>query len=167
MMNNDISREDAIQQLAALIEDSEIAMLTTVDEDGSLRSRPMATQKTRFDGDLWFFTTANSPKVAEVFHDREVNVSYTQPDQQRYVSVSGVAQLVCDQALIKQMWNPRYTAWFPEGLDDPNLALLRVHVDTAEFWEAPSGMVIHLVGLAKALATGQTYEPGDYAKLSL
>ncbi len=166
-MNNDISREEAVQQLAALIEDIEIAMLTTVDEGGALRSRPMATQKTKFDGDLWFFTAANSPKVAEVFHDREVNVSYARPDKQRYVSVSGVAQLVRDRALIEQLWSPVYKAWFPDGLDDPNLALLRVRVDKAEFWETPSGMVVHLAGLAKALATGQTYESGDHAKLSL
>src|SRR5919112_5957683 len=87
-------REEHIKKLRELIKDIQIAMLTTVTEDGTLRSRPMATQQAEFDGDLWFFTQANSPKVEELWHDRHVNVSYAAPDENRYVSVSGTAHLV-------------------------------------------------------------------------
>ena len=166
-MNSDISRVEAIKLLAGLIEDIEIAMLTTVEEDGTLRSRPMATQHTPFDGDLWFFTSINTPKVRDVLHYREVNVSYVQSDKQSYVSVSGLGEVVTDRAEIEKRWHPVYETWFPSGPTDPSLALLRVHVDRAEFWEAPSGVVVHLIGLAKARAYGQTPKPGDSGRLAI
>jgi general stress protein 26 len=166
-MNSDISRAEAIKLLAGLIKDIQIAMLTTVEEDGRLRSRPMATQHTPFDGELWFFTNINTPKVREVLHYREVNISYAQPDQQTYISVSGMGEVVTDWAEIEKHWHPVYKTWFPHGPTDPSLALLRVHVDRAEFWEAPSGVVVHLIGLAKARAYGQSSESDDTGRLTI
>lgn len=142
------TRTADIQKLADLIKDITFAMLTTVDIDGSLRSRPMATLDVEFDGNLWFFTNADAPKVDEAEHDHHVNVSYANPDRQRYVSVSGMATLVRDQSKNRALWNPAYTAWFPQGLDEPNLALLRVSVQKAEYWESPSGAVVHLADFA-------------------
>ena len=79
-MTQKADRADAIKTLGALIKDIKFAMLTTVEDDGSLRSRPMATQQAEFDGDLWFFTGASSAKVGEVQRDRQVNVSYVDTD---------------------------------------------------------------------------------------
>lgn len=158
-MEHQPDRAAAIKKLGELIEDIKIAMLTTVEEDGSLRSRPMGTQQVEFDGDLWFFTAASAPKVGEVQRERQVNVSYADAGSQRYVSVSGSAQLVRDRPKIEQLWNPIFRAWFPQGLEDPDLALLKVSVERAEYWDAPSGKLVQLYGFVKALATGQ--RPGD------
>jgi general stress protein 26 len=148
-MAGDIRSED-IKKLGELIKDIPIAMLTTVDEDGTLRSRPMAIQGDEFDGTLWFMVGADSAKVHEV-----------------YISVSGTAQLVRDRAKIDEFWNPMNKAWFPEGKDDPNIALLHVTVSKAEYWDSPSSAVAHVVGVAKALVTGQSYEPGENEKINL
>src|SRR5688572_11191056 len=119
----------SVKKLASLIKDINFAMLTTVCPDGSLRSRPMATQRDAgFVGELWFFTDQNTAKVYEIENDRHVNVSYADPAKNHYVSVSGRARLVKDRAKAKELWNPFYKSWFPKGLDDPNLALLRVTV---------------------------------------
>ncbi len=158
---------DAIKKLGEEIKGIRIAMMTTVEEDGMLRSRPMATQEADFDGDLWFFTGAGSPKVDEVEHDRHVNISYSKPDDNRWVSVSGTAQLVRDRAKIDELWKPFLKAWFPKGKDDPELALLRVNVTDAEYWDTQSGAVAHTIGLIKAVATGQQYDPGDHEKLDI
>lgn len=166
-MNSDISRTEAIKLLAGLIQHIDIAMLTTVEEDGTLRSRPMATQRTPFDGELWFFTCLNSPKVHEVMHYREVNVSYAQHDRQAYVSVSGLGEVVTDRATIERLWHPSYATWFPDGPSDPNLALLRVHVDRAEYWEAPAGVVVHLIGLARSQAFGQGGDASQATRLTM
>lgn len=160
------SNENINKKLHDLIKDIRFAMLTTVEEDGTLRSRPMATQEFEFDGDLWFFTAAHAPKVDEVQHNQHVNVSYAEPKDQKYVSVSGTAQLVRDRAKIEELWNPLFKAWFPQGLDDPELALLKVSVEKAEYWDSPSSKVVRLVGFAKALLTGkQIGNPGDNAKI--
>ena len=160
--------DDGLRKLHKLIHDIRMAMLTTVDETGRLHSRPMATIEFEgFNGELWFFTQASSPKVDEVDRDQHVNVSYSSPKDQRYVSLSGTAQLVRDLEKIHELWNPFYRAWFPEGIEDPELALLKVTLEHAEYWDAPTSGVVRLVGLAKALATGKTYEPGDNRKLTL
>lgn len=161
------THQEQIAKVAALIKDVKMAMLTTVNADGSLRSRPMATQKTDFDGDLWFFTRASSPKVSEVEETHEVNVSYADPGGNTYVSVSGKAELVRDAAKNKELWNPILKAWFPKGLEDPELALLQVHVEKAEYWDSPSSTMVQVAGFVKAIATGKSYKasPGEHAKV--
>jgi len=166
-MDEQAGRDEAVRKLAELIEGIQVAMLTTVDEGGTLRSRPMMTQQVEFDGDLWFFTRAGDPKVGEIGHEHNVNVSYSNPDKQHYVSMSGKARLVRDRAKIEELWNPAYKAWFPEGLDDPEVALLKVGVEQAEYWDTPTSTVVHLAGLAKALVTGETYQPGENEKVNL
>ncbi len=158
---------DKVRKLAELIKDVQFAMLTTVCPDGSLRSRPMATQQVDFDGDLWFFTRASAPKASELEQHAQVNVSYANPDDQRYVSVSGRAEIVRDREKAASLWNPVYRAWFPDGLDDPDLALIRVDVETAEYWDPPSGAMVQLYGYVKAAMTGQPPKPGGHEKLHL
>lgn len=166
-MNDQPTREEAIAKLGELTQDIDFAMLTTIEEDGSLRSRPMSTQKVEFDGNLWFFVGASSPKSQEIQRDPRVNVSYAQPDKQRYVSVSGTGELVRDHAKIEELWNPLYKAWFEKGLDDPDLALLKVRVEQAEYWDAPSSKFVALAGFVKAIATGRRAEIGENAKIDL
>ena len=160
--------DDTVQKLCELIKGIRIAMLTTVDDDGSLRSRPMANQDTAFDGTLWFFTEFNSAKVHEVEHDQHVNLSYAKPEDSTYVSVSGKATIVRDRAKMEELWSPIHKAWFPKGLDDPNIALLRVDVDKAEYWDSPSSAVVRLIGFAKAITTGKRYgeEGADHQKVN-
>jgi general stress protein 26 len=159
-----------IAKVAKLIKGIKFAMLTTAEADGSLRSRPMATQRGAFDGTLWFFTRASSHKVEEVRQDRHVNVAYADPDDQRYVSVSGKARLVRDKGKMKEFWSPAYKVWFPQGLEDPDVALLRVDVTEAEYWDSPSGTMVYLIGMAKAAVTGRppkASEVGENKKVRL
>lgn len=160
-------RQSQIEKLGELIKGIGIAMMTTEEEDGSLRSRPMATQEREFDGELWFFTDRTSPKVEEIESHRNVNLSYSDPSGQRYVSVTGKAQLVRDRRKAEELWSPAYKAWFPKGLDDPNLALLRVTVDSAEYWDSPTSPVVHLFGMVKAAVTGKRAEGGENEKIEL
>ena len=159
-------RQEAIQKLNDLIKDVQVAMLTTIDW-GVLRSRPMQTQEFDFDGDLWFFTSSETHKTEEIEKDRRVNVSYAVPDSNTYISVSGTAEIVKDQAKIEELWNPIYKAWFPKGLDDPNLVLLKVSVEQAEYWDSPSSTIVNVVGFVQALVTGQRADGGDHGKVSL
>ena len=152
------SRKDAVEKLGSLIKDIKFAMLTTVHEDGSLHSRPMATQQQEFDGDLWFFTKADSSKVEDARRERHVNVSYAEPENQKYLSVSGTAEIVRDRAKMEELWNPIYKAWFPKGLEDPEIALLKVNVEGAEYWDTPSAKMVQLIGYVKAMVTGEPYK---------
>ena len=167
MSEEHISREDQIKKLGELIKGINIAMMATALPDGDLRSRPMATQEEEFDGTLWFFTGSDSGKVHEIEDDQHVNLSYSEPGAQKYVSVSGRARLVHDRAKIEELWSPPLKAWFPDGVEDPNIALLKVEVDSAEYWDTPSSKMVHLIGFVKATVTGQSYDPGENEKITL
>jgi general stress protein 26 len=158
---------EGMKKLEELIQDIQIAMLTSVDEDGALHSRPMATQKLPFDGDLWFFTYADSHKVLEINKDHHVNVAYSAPDKNRYVSVSGLANLVTDQAKINGLYNPVLKAWFPDGPETPGIALLKISVSSAEYWDAPNNAMVKVAGLVKATLTRQPYQPGEHDTIDL
>lgn len=166
-MDKQTERSESLKKLGELIKDTRIAMLTTAETDGTLRSRPMATQNTEFDGTVWFFTSAESPKVDEIEQEHHVNVSYSNPSNDSYVSMSGKASLVRDRAKIKELWNPILKAWFPKGEADPELALLKVNVEQAEYWDSPSSKVVQLAGFVKAIVTGQEAKGGENEKIDL
>ena len=165
---NGESHQDVVKKLGELIKATKVGMLTTVaDEEGTLRSRPMATQQVEFDGDLWFLTSVDSAKANDIGKDHRVNISYADASDNRYISVSGTARVLRDEKKIKSLWSPWYKVWFPKGVDDPSIALLRVQVDSAEYWDGPSSKIVQLAGFVKALATGEQYQGGEHEKISL
>lgn len=161
--------EEQIKKIAQKIKGIHIAMMTTIDEHGCLRSRPMGTQEVEFDGDLWFFTNKSSTKVKEVKNHEEVNITYSEPKDNTYVSISGTATVVQDKAKMTELWNPILKAWFPKGLEDPDIALLQVSVHDAEYWDSPSNRMVLFAKMAKAIVTGQEYKPGkdEHGKVSV
>lgn len=159
------THQENVEKLRELIKDIDFAMLTTVHADGSLRSRPMSTQEAEFDGDLWFLTSADTAKAYEIRQDSRVNVSYAQPDDQRYVSVSGTAALLNDRAKIDEFWTPAYKIFFPDGKDDPNLRLIKITVDKAEYWDS-KGLIPTVIAFAQAML-GKESETGVNEKINL
>lgn len=160
--------QKTIEKFTNLIGDIRFAMLTTTGPDGALRSRPMATLKSDFDGDLWFFTDDDSPKVEEITEEHHVCVSYADSSSQKYVSVSGLASVVHDRERARELWTPAAKAWFPRGVDDPHLGLLRVRVQTIEYWDSPSSKMVQLFGFAKAVLTGKRLEnAGDHKRVEV
>ncbi|MEH1823001.1 MAG: pyridoxamine 5'-phosphate oxidase family protein [Nostoc sp.] len=138
-MANSTDHNQQIQKLHELIKDIDYGMFTTVDDDGSLHSYPMSKSgEINSDSILWFFTYANSHKVTEIEHHKQVNVSFSSPEQQRYVSISGTAQLVQDRNKLRELWKPELQTWFPKGLEEPNIALLKVNINQVNYWESVS-----------------------------
>lgn len=155
-----LGRDQGIAKLGELISDVEVAMLTTVMSDGSLRSRPMANQQIAFDGNLWFFTDQHSHKILEIQQNPHVNVSYVDHGRGHYVSVCGTASVVQDETRARLLWHPIHKSWLNMEFGDPNLILIRVHCHQAEYWDAPANRMVELFARIKAAATGVPYEPG-------
>jgi general stress protein 26 len=141
-----MGKTESITKLAGLVKGFKCAMLTTEEDDGSLRSRPMATQNTEFDGNLWFFTDKRAAKVREVEHHHEINVSFSNQENSTYISICGKAELVTDKPKIEELWQPSYQDWFPDGVNDPNISLLKVAVYKAEFWDKNSNKMVMIDG---------------------
>lgn len=132
MINTDPDHKQAVKTIHELIKDIDTAMLTTVSREG-LVSRPMKTQDVEFDGNLWFLTKKDSDKFHELLHNNQVNVSYA---GKSFVSIRGQAELVEDTEKIKQFWNPMYEKLLGTTYDDPNLVLIKVNAETAEYWDS-------------------------------
>ncbi len=156
----DMARAEAIKRIGALIGEVPVAMLTTMSPRGWLRSRPMVAQRLPFDGALWFLTSRTAAKAADVRDRHQVNVSYASPERDCYVSISGVATLVEDRGRASGLWNASYEPWFPKGLDDPDLILIRVEAEEAEYWDAAARKMVQVSQLHQARPTFRDMEPG-------
>jgi general stress protein 26 len=153
-------------KLLDLIKDIKVAMLTTVDHDGTLRARPMGNHQEDDARELLFLTRIDAPKVAEVDEEQQVCVAFSDPGSGNYVSVSGRARVVRDRARAETIWSPFAKVWFPKGIDDPELAILVVTIDKAEYWDSPSGTFVVLYGLATQAITGHPPKVGENKKLA-
>lgn len=160
------NRQDSIEKLKDMLEGIDFCMLTTF-SGNKLRGRPMSTQEFDFDGDLWFFTSDNTHKVEEIEADSRVSISYSKPDDNVFVSVFGRASISKDRPKMEELWNPILEAWFPDGLDDPTLCLMKVEVEEAEYWDSSSSTLVQVAGFVKAMVTGQQADWGDHGKIKL
>ena len=151
-----------IEHLAKLMKKIDIAMLATVGKGGHLVSRPLSTQCATFDAErVWFLTERDTPKVGEIRRHPQVNVAYASKDANTYLSVSGKARVVRDQALIDTFWNDAMKAFFPNGKDDPNIVLIEVAVDTIEYWDGPGSWIGKALTFAVARVTGNEEVMGE------
>ena len=105
--------------------------------------------------------------MSEITKLPRVNVSFADPDNQRYISVSGTAQLVRDRAKIDELWRPQFKMWFPEGKDDPEVALLCVRLEKAEYWDSPSSTIGYALSFVSSLVTGKEPDLGENKKVNL
>jgi len=157
---------EGLKKIGDLIKNIRMAMLTTAAPDGSFDSRPMATQKLEnFDGTIWFLTQAGSGKLAEIKDDSHVSLIYADSGDAKYVTVKGIASTSRDRARIREMWNPMYKAWFPEGEEDPSIVVLRVDVTEADYWEASSSRLVRGIKYLAAAATGGKVDVGEAGKV--
>jgi general stress protein 26 len=142
-------KSEKLARLAALVRQMKIGMLTTIEPDGSLRSRPLETVEVDREGRLWFFTQAHSPKSARAeAGDHQVNLSYADPRDEDFASISGTARVVRDAERMRELWTANLDRWFPRGLEDPDLALLEVRIDKAEYWDEPRNENVKIGTLA-------------------
>lgn len=160
--------ETPLQQLRDKISDVRFGMLTTQDPDGKLSSRPMTSQQLDDAGQIWFFTSDKTDFVRHLAEHPIVNVSFSDPDASLYVSIAGHAEVVHDRAKTDELWSPMVAAWFDGGKDDPHLAMIRVKIDSAEYWDTHSSKMTQLYALAKSALTGKApRDLGEHKKLDL
>ena len=142
----------ARRRAVEIAQDSRFCMVTSTAADGALHARPMTPQQVTDDLEAWFFISRTSEQAADLTARPTVNLSFDGSSD--WLSVAGSATLVDDPRLVEEMWNPAVEAWFPNGPHDPDLALLRVDAESAEYWTAPGGRAASLLSYVKAKATG-------------
>ena len=154
-LNDEVrSHAEEVHHIAEFVDRARTGMLTTMTESSKHVSRPMAVQEVEFDGDLWFFCYDDSAKATQIRSQPEVNVSFANDKQSDWTSLSGKAEIVYDRQRAERLWSTPLKVWFPDGLDTKGLSLIKVHVESAEYWESSSSKVRQLIGAAHAAANG-------------
>ena len=157
----ELTGQEGLKKIAELLKGIHIAMINTVATDGSISARPMALQDKDFDGKLWFLTRVTSEKVDEIKQDQHVTLTLTNTSDAKYLTLKGRAAFNQDRSKINELWNPMYKAWFPDGPTDPEIAVLRVDITEAEYWQASSSSLVRSVKYIAAAVTGGKTSIGE------
>jgi general stress protein 26 len=157
----------SIRQLRRLLKRMPVGMLTTHTPEGASHSRPMLVHEIDEAGWLWFITDRHSRKACELSQNPHATISFQSKKGDRYVSVQGTAVVVRDDVKLKELWNPTMRAWFPHGRRDPEIALVAVRVERAEYWIVPPTRLARVVAMAAAVVKGKRQEAGKHGILDL
>lgn len=164
---SDWSKTESLKYLQDKINEVRTAMLTTYNPEKGFSSRPMGTAEVDAEGNVWFFTNEFSAKVSEISVENTVSLTYSDTKNHTYLSIMGEAEIVEDKNKMKELWNPFIKAFFPEGLDDPKLALIKISPTDAEYWDSSSSSMVVLFNMLKAAVTGKRYDEGNHGKIDL
>lgn len=153
-----------IDRLWSLISDIPVAMVVTHEGQGqNMRARPMAVRPARDEGAIYFLTDAGAPKTREIRGNQSVCLALADNKSQKYVSISGHAQMIDDRDRVRELWSVYDTAFWPDK-NDPRIRILRVTPESAEYWEG-AGRVVTAVKLVAAIASGERMNVGENEKV--
>jgi len=161
-----LSGDAAIEKVRELLPRFQSAMLITHTAQGEVHVRPLALQgdASTFGGTLWFFTDRRSRKVGESEAGGPVSIVCQSDEHSVYLHLTGKAAVIDDKQRMRELYTPVLRTWFPQGLEDEHLALLRFDAEAGTYWRVKGGMVLSAISFAKAVATGQpakTTQSGD------
>lgn len=159
-----MTNDNKAERVWDLMEKVGFCMLASHDGD-LIRSRPMAAYIEREEGTIYFLTDAESHKDEEIARDPNVCLAFANSDDQKYVSVSGRAQVSNDRAKIRELWSTPAKAWW-DSPDDPSIRVLKVTPGDAQYWDSP-GTVVSYVKMAMAAVSDTRPAMGDSGKVRL
>ncbi|MEG2032223.1 MAG: pyridoxamine 5'-phosphate oxidase family protein [Janthinobacterium sp.] len=154
--------------IAGKIKNVKFGMFTTSNDTRTLTSRPLTQQQIDEQGQMWFFVSDEAAYTRDLLNNPQVNVSFADTGDSLYVSVCGHAELLKDRAKAEELWSPLVKAWFPGGLDDPTLSLIKVTIQSAEYWDSSASKMMQFFEMAKAALTGDTpKDMGEHGRIDL
>jgi general stress protein 26 len=162
-----MSQDKHHEVLWDLIKDTRFCMLSHRHTDGSLHSHPLTMQNKSLDEAeprIWFFVSTKSEVGQRLRHDGNVNLAFANVKEDSWVSITGTAVVSEDAARKRELFNVMAKAWF-DGPDDPNMELVEVRVDEAEYWNVKENKLLQLLKMGTAAATGSRPKMGDHKEL--
>lgn len=158
----------SIEKFIEMVKDVCVCMLITKEQNTeSLSGRPMSICKIEDDGTLWFFTRTSSPKVDDIEGSKNVSIAIINESSNNYLMINGLATLVNDKVKMKELWSPILKEWFPLGLEDPYMTLIKVKPSEISYWDSSSSKMVVLFHMLKAIVSGKEYAEGEHGKINL
>ena len=139
------------RRIAELIKDIDICMFVTR-ADGTVRGRPMSNnRRVEYDGDSWFFSYRETPKLREIEADPTVELAYVGTDRGAWVSIEGTAEVVEDPDRKRALWEDSLEQWFTDGPDDDDVVLLKVRAERIHAWAEGKETLVEAGGRAQTI----------------
>lgn len=158
---------DELKILGSIIESVRVGMLTSGGPDHQSSSRPMYVQEVDADAQIWFFTSTSSLLIEQIRQKPAVSITFADSKDNKFLFAHAMAAEVHDKTKMEQLWDPTLKAWFKDGLETPDIVLLKLAIEKAEYWDAPNSSVVQLVGLVKAIVSDKTYDPGRHGVVNV
>ena len=159
--------EEAVSKLQDLVKASPTCMFATGLGEAPFHVIPMRVQEADYEGDLWFFSSADSSHNAQINADPRVQLIFTNEGDREYLTVFGTASISTDKAQIDRLWDSMVGAWFEDGKDDPNVTLIRVQPTVAHYWDTEDGKLITMAKILTRAATGADISTGVQGSLNV
>lgn len=152
--NSEVEEQKTIEKT---IEDIGVCMLTTINQLGGLHSRPMYVQEIDEEGSLWFFTSSKSNLMEELNKIPIVNVTFSAFGKDKFLSATALAYEVYDRKKMRELWTPALEVWFKEGIETPDITLVRIDLQEVEYWDSPSASFVKVAGIVKPAEFNEIY----------
>ncbi len=162
-----LSFKEAIAKIKELVSAADICMFTTALTQLPLSTRPMSTQQTDSEGNLWFFSEKESDKNEHIQVDNRVQLFYTNKSSSEFLSIYGTAEIFTDKQKIEELWTPIVKTWFQQGKDDPSITIIKVVPQDAYYWDTKHNKLVSLIKIITSVAIGKTMDDGVEGKLSV
>jgi general stress protein 26 len=155
-----LQSREAVEKLKQLVTEVNTCMFCTYAANNDLQTRPMASLKIDEAGNIWFMSDKSSKKNSEILSNGKVELLYSQPSKDNFLSVKGVAEVMQDKKMVDELWTPFAKVWFTEGKDDPRISVIKVKPDEAYYWDTKHGRMVEMVKMLASLVTGKTMDDG-------
>jgi len=159
--------DEAVSKLQDLVKSSSTCMFATHLGEAPFHVVPMRVQEADYDGDLWFFSAADSKHNAQIDVDPRVQLIFANSSDMEFMTVFGTASISTDKAQIDRLWDTMVGAWFEGGKDDPNVSLIRVQPTLAHYWDTEDGKLVTMAKILTRAATGADIDTGVEGDLNV
>lgn len=162
-----LTNTEAVKKIQELAKDAAICLFATNLTNLPIAARPMATQKVDDEGNIWFLSSKSSEHNQDIDDDSRVQLFYSNKGSSEYLSVYGDAEIIEDKTLAKELWTPLAKTWFTEGVDDPDLTIIKVVPADAYYWDTKTNKAVSLLKIIAGAVTGKTMDDGVQGKLKV
>lgn len=163
----DLGRQKAQDKMKEMAEDAKLCMFVTAFNHAPFHVRPMAVQEVEEDGHVWFFSGADTQKNADIRLDNRVQLIFSNRPSSEFMSLYGTAEIVKDKQKAKDLWNVFLTTWFPGGVDDPNLTMIRFTPSEGHYWDTKNNKMVQSIKIAIGAIRGKMMDDGVEGEMKL
>ncbi len=163
----DLFNDDALKQLKELINAADICIFATNLSQRPIPARPMSTQEVDKKGNIWFMSKQSSDKNYDIQQDDNVQLFYSNKGSSEYLSVYGKAAILREREKAKEMWSPLLKTWFTEGVEDPELTIIKVTPADVYYWDTKNNKTIALLKMIAGAVTGKEMDDSVQGKINI